>query len=104
MTEEEMRACAFVCPYHGRIPNEHVTTMKTCGECMEKFGVDAGNATLLIRAPYEGHAPRWDYDCVRCRYAWTCGPVSGCFLRMKTKTPLERMAEVNRAVELREVS
>jgi hypothetical protein len=37
------------CPIHGVIPEEKVTTIKSCGLCMEEQGVSAGDATLLIR-------------------------------------------------------
>ena len=37
------------CPVHGQLSWDHVTTMKTCGLCMEEQRVDASRATRLIR-------------------------------------------------------
>ena len=27
------------------------------------------------------HAPRYIYDCKRCKFAWNCGPVCSCGIR-----------------------
>lgn len=91
----------FVCPYHGRIDDEKVTTMKTCGRCMEEMGIDAGSATLLAREPYQGHDPRWQYDCARCRFAWCCGPQCACNLsEAPAAPPKERAKEVRKAIAI----
>ncbi len=98
MNEAETKSLIFVCPYHGRINRKHVTTMKTCGKCMEELSVGGGYATSLRREPYEGHAPRHQYDCARCKFAWCCGPQCACHI--KGKMPKERRAEVNKAAKM----
>ena len=98
MTEGEAKELIFVCPYHGRRGHEDATTMKTCRKCVEELGVSAGDATMLRREPYQGHAPRWQYDCARCKFAWCCGPQCACHIQ--GKMPKERRAEVERAAEM----
>ena len=94
----------FVCPYHGRIREQYITTMKTCGQCMEERGTDCGSSTLLLREPYEGHHPRWQFDCGRCKFAWCCGPTCMCGLRAPLEvlepTPKWRMDEVKLALKI----
>lgn len=60
MGKKKCRFCSFsgcnceqeaplTCPRHGQLIWAYVTTMKTCGLCMEEDKVDAGRATRLIR-------------------------------------------------------
>ena len=100
MTESEIDALIFVCPYHGRIPLESVTTMKTCGKCMESLSIDAGSSTILLREPYQRHDPRWNYDCARCKFGWSCGPQCSCVLEIKERIPKRRQIEVKKAQEM----
>lgn len=37
MNELEGKSLIFVCPYRGRIARKYVTTMKTCGKCVEEI-------------------------------------------------------------------
>lgn len=32
-------------------------------------------------AANKGHAPRYQYDCSRCKFVWCCGPLCSCGLR-----------------------
>ena len=98
MNEYETKSLIFVCPYHGRIGHKHSTTMKTCGKCMEEIPCDAARATTLRREPFQEHAPRWQYDCARCKFAWCCGPQCACHI--KGKMPEARKKEVAYAVKL----
>ena len=41
---------------------------------------------------WEMHKPRWQYDCPRCKFSWSCGELCSCSVR--GKTPPGRMAEV----------
>jgi len=91
---------SMVCPYHGRLHHGQVTTIKTCGKCMEDLGVAAGDSTMLLRESYPGHEPRYRYDCGRCKFAWCCGPQCDCVLKGMQQPPKERRAEVDRAVEM----
>lgn len=59
--------------------------------------------TLLeARAESEkGHAPRWYYDCDRCKFNWCCGPVCACVLRQRGdlgEPPRNRQREVDAAL------
>jgi len=97
----ELYGRPFMCPYHGRIPREYVTTIKTCGRCMEERDdvCAAGDSTLLIRWPYEGHKPRYRFDCAQCKFAWCCGPGCACVLpKTLPETPKERQVEVKQAL------
>lgn len=89
----------FVCPYHGRVKDQDVTTQKSCARCMNELGVDAGQATALIRAPYEGHKPKHQYDCGNCKFAWCCGPQCACNVSWP-QAPKQRMKEVKRAQKM----
>ena len=98
MTKEEIKALVFVCPYHGRVDPLHVAELKTCGKCIEDNPGFVGFATKLRRKPYQGHAPRWKYDCERCKFAWCCGPQCACHI--EGKMPKKRRAEVNKAAKM----
>jgi hypothetical protein len=45
------------------------------------------------------HAPRWQYDCDRCKYSWCCGPTCSCSLKLQGHgdPPRERQDEVDAA-------
>lgn len=46
--EQDEELSPLTCPKHGRLKWKHVTTIKTCGICMEELG-DANKAPTLIR-------------------------------------------------------
>jgi hypothetical protein len=45
------------------------------------------------------HAPRWQYDCGNCKFAWCCGPTCSCSLKHRLPDPpLKRQDEVDEAL------
>lgn len=53
MTSADQELAPLVCPIHGQLTWEHVTTIKTCGLCMEEMGCAATDATTLQRGVEE---------------------------------------------------
>jgi hypothetical protein len=51
----------------------------------------------------DGHEPRWEYDCERCKFNWNCGPTCRCLIRGPhyahlPATPPRRQREVDAAL------
>ena len=96
MTEGEAKSLVYVCPYHGRRSRYDKTKEGLCKLCIKR------NPELkpakLRRVPYKGHAPRWQYDCARCKFAWCCGPQCACHI--KGKMPKQRKRETDRAARM----
>ena len=46
---EEPNQSGLYCPKHGFIPEGKITTVKTCGICMEERSCSANDATILQR-------------------------------------------------------
>jgi len=50
---------------------------------------------------YGEHSPRWQYDCFRCKFGWSCGMTCECVLRtflIGKMPPAERQQQVNEAL------
>ena len=62
------------CHIHGFIDRKYVTTVKSCGLCMEELNCAAGQAPTLERIPVEdGVLPRKEIDRLReLRICLTC--------------------------------
>lgn len=41
-------SCILECPICGPIKNKYITTIKTCGKCMERDSLDASRAPRLL--------------------------------------------------------
>ena len=94
MTKGEAKTLVFVCPYHGRRDRYDKLPDGNCLRCWNDNDVK----TKLRRVPYKGHAPRWQYDCERCKFAWCCGPQCACHI--KGKMPKKRKRETDRAARM----
>jgi len=44
------------------------------------------------------HAPRWSYDCKRCKFSWCCGATCACLYESVGGTPRKRQDEVDAAL------
>ena len=45
------------------------------------------------------HAPRWQYDCTRCKFSWCCGPACHCnYMHKLPDPPRKRQNEVDTAL------
>ena len=42
------------------------------------------------------HAPRYQYDCRRCKFSWCCGTLCACILRDAPKAPKRVRQRVQR--------
>lgn len=64
----------------------------------ERIGKRDRGAVVL---PVLNHAPRYQYDCDRCKFSWCCGPTCVCVLASRTnlpEPPRERQDEVDAAL------
>ena len=98
MTKGEAKELVYVCPYHGRRDKYDKLPDGSCRRCVNEN--PTYKPAKLRHVPYKGHAPRWKYDCERCKFAWCCAPQCMCSPLIKGKMPKKRRAEVKRAEEM----